>query len=89
MKAQGYFNDFPFGTDYTKEEISLARALKGLKDGVATHRYRTLAGIVRHFFCTPPAAIRPMLERMKLEMPKCIRERALRAAVVYALRQTA
>ncbi|WDP93261.1 MAG: hypothetical protein HUN04_11230 [Desulfobacter sp.] len=89
LKAQGYFKDFPFGTDYTNEEITLARALRGLKDSVATRKYRTVAGIVRHFFSKPPAAIVPMLRRMKLEVPGCIRERALRAAVVYALRQSA
>ncbi len=88
LKAQGYFKDFPFGTDYTSDEITLARALKGLKDSVATRKYRTVAGIVRHLFSTPPAAIRPMLKRMKLEMPNCLRERALRAAVVYALRHS-
>jgi len=88
LKAQGYFKDFPFGTDYTSDEVTLARALKGLKDSVATKKYRTVAGIVRHLFSTPPAAIQPMLRRMKLEMPNCIRERALRAAVVYALRHS-
>ncbi len=89
LRAEGFFKDFPFGTDYTQEEVTLARALKKLKDSVATKKYRTVAGIVRHLFCTPPAAIQPMLCRMKLEMPKCLRERALRAAVVYALRQSA
>ena len=89
LKAQGCFKDFPFGTDYTQEEVTLARALKRLKDSVSTRKYRTVAGIVRHFFAKPPAAIDPMLRRMKLEVPNCLKERALRAAVVYALRQSA
>ncbi|MCG8688265.1 MAG: hypothetical protein MI892_25560 [Desulfobacterales bacterium] len=89
LKAEGYFKDFPFGTDYTHEEVTLARALRGLKDSVSTRKYRTVAGIVRHFFAKPPAAIRPMLRRMKLDVPNCMKERALRAAVVYALRQSA
>ena len=87
FKADGYFKDFPFGTDYTPEEITLARALKGLKDKVSTKKYRTAAGIVRHFFARPPAAVQPFLQRMKLATPCCIKDRALRAAVVYALRQ--
>ena len=87
FRAEGYFKDFPFGTDYTPEEITLARALKSLKDKVSTRKYRTVAGIVRHFFSTPPAGVHPLLRRMKLATPKCIKDRAMRAAVVYALRQ--
>ena len=87
FRSEGYFKDFPFGTDYTPEEITLARALKGLKDKVSTRKYRTVAGIVRHFFSTPPAGIQPMLTRMKLTAPRCVKDRAMRAAVVYALRQ--
>ena len=85
----GFFKDFPFGTDYTQEEIILARALKGLKDSISTCKYKTVAGIVRQFLARPPAAIQPMLKRMKLEAPDCFRERALRAAVVYALQHSA
>lgn len=88
FRAQGYFKDFPFGTDYTPEEITLARALRGLKDKVSTRKYRTAAGIVRHLFCKPPAAVLPMLSRMKLAAPRCIKDRAMRAAVVYALQKT-
>ncbi len=86
--AQGFFKDFPFGTDYTQEEVVLAKALKGLKDSISTCRYKTVAGIVRQFLFRPPAAIQPMLARMKLEAPGCFRERALRAAVVYALQRS-
>ncbi|MBI9090504.1 MAG: hypothetical protein JEZ12_14910 [Desulfobacterium sp.] len=91
LKVEGYFQDFPFGTDFTEEEISLARALKGLKESVNCSRYRTVAGIVRQFFSKPPTAVLPLLERMKLDLPQCncMRERALQAAVVYALRQSA
>lgn len=52
LRAQGYFKDFPFGTDYTQEEITLARALKALKDRVATRKYSTAVGILCHFFQT-------------------------------------
>ncbi|MCG8636623.1 MAG: hypothetical protein MI863_22515 [Desulfobacterales bacterium] len=88
FREQGLFKDFPFGTDYTREEVTLARALKGLKDKVATRKYRTVAGIVRHFFARPPAAIQPMLRRMKLDLPRDMKDRALRAAVVYALSES-
>jgi acyl-CoA hydrolase len=87
FRSEGFFKDFPFGTDYTPEEITLARALRGLKEKVSTRKYRTVAGIVRHFFAKPPAAVQPLLSRMKLAAPRCIKDRALRAAVVYALQK--
>ncbi|THB78948.1 MAG: hypothetical protein D3926_11840 [Desulfobacteraceae bacterium] len=87
FRKQGEFQDFPFGTDYTKEEITLARALKKLKDKVKTERLKTVSGIAAHVFRKPDSAILPLLQRMKLDMPKCTKERVLRAAVAYSLRQ--
>jgi len=88
FKAQGYFLNFPFGTDYTQEEVTLAKALKLLKENVTTHRVRTIAGIIGQFFSRPPLPIAPLLKRMKLDFPRCLRERVLRAVVVYALRRS-
>ncbi len=88
FKAKGHFQNFPFGTDYTHEEVTLAKALKLLKDNVSTQRVRTIAGIVGQFFSKPPQPILPLLKRMKLDLPKCLRERMLRAVVVYALRHS-
>ena len=87
FKSQGYFQSFPFGTDYTHEEVTLAKALKLLKDKVSTQRARTVTGIIKQFFSKPPQTILPLLKRMKLDLPKCLRERVLRAVVVYALGQ--
>ncbi|MCP3942555.1 MAG: hypothetical protein GY710_13855 [Desulfobacteraceae bacterium] len=88
FKAMGHFQSFPFGTDYTHEEVTLARALKILKEKVSTHRARTIAGILGQCFSKPPQPILPLLKRMKLDLPKCIKERVLRAVVVYALRHS-
>lgn len=88
FKAKGLFQPFPFGTDYTQEEVTLAKALKLLKEKVSTHRTRTIAGIVGQFFSKPPKLSIPLLKRMKLDLPKCLRERVLRAVVVYALRHS-
>ena len=86
FKDKGYFQNFPFGTDYTHEEVTLAKALKLLKEKVSTHRFKTIAGILGQFFSKSPQPILPLLKRMKLDLPKCMRERVLRAVVVYALR---
>ena len=88
FQAKGYFQSFPFGTDYTHEEVTLAKALKLLKEKVATQRVRTAAGIMGQFFSKPSKISLPLLKRMKLDLPKCLRERVLRAVVVYALRHS-
>ena len=88
FQAKGYCQSFPFGTDYTHEEVTLAKALKLLKEKVSTHRARTILGILGQFFSKPPQPILPLLKRMKLDLPKCLKERMLRAVVVYALGQS-
>lgn len=85
FKKEGYFQDFPFGTDYTREEITLANALKKLKAQAVNHRFKTVAGVARYMLKSPPKAFIPFLKRMKLEFPGCLKDRLLRAAVVYAL----
>ncbi|MBU0969139.1 MAG: hypothetical protein KKC20_00765 [Proteobacteria bacterium] len=85
FKGRGFFGDFPFGTDFTGEEIELSKALKHLKDRVSTHPVRTVAGIVGQFFLPVSPAVSPLLHRMKLDLATCIKERILRAVVAYAL----
>src|SRR6185437_78884 len=43
-RARGLFSEFPFGTDFTGEEVVLAKALARLEDGTARRwpRLRTL-----------------------------------------------
>ncbi len=89
FRAQGMFNDFPFGTDYTTEEITLARALRRLKEKAKTHRIKTACGIAAQIFRKPDHTVIPLLKRMRLDMPGCAREKLLRAAVSYSLRKTA
>jgi len=88
FKARGYFKNFPFGTDYTSEEVTLAKALKLLKEKVSTHRIQTIAGISKQFFSKPSRSVLPLLKRMKLDLPGCLRERVLRAVVAYALQES-
>jgi hypothetical protein len=89
FRVQGMFNDFPFGTDYTTEEITLARALRRLKEKAKTHRIKTACGIAAQIFRKPDHTVIPLLKRMRLDMPGCAREKLLRAAVSYSLRKTA
>jgi acyl-CoA hydrolase len=73
-RARGLFSEFPFGTDFTNEEIVLAKALSKLKDETAGVWPRVkAAGLAAASFGTP-SAVRPYLERMSLNAPKTRQE---------------
>jgi hypothetical protein len=42
-RRRGLFSEFPFGTDFTSDEVVLLRALEGLQTRLATTRGRLLA----------------------------------------------
>jgi acyl-CoA hydrolase len=88
-RARGLFSDFPFGTDFTAEEIVLARALSRLKERTsgAWPRVKTLTGAV----ATPgtPVALRPYLRRMSLDAPKTRQEWLWQRLLVQELRDIA
>ncbi|HEY2145077.1 MAG TPA: acetyl-CoA hydrolase/transferase C-terminal domain-containing protein [Steroidobacteraceae bacterium] len=85
-RARGLFSEFPFGTDFSAEEIVLARALSGLRERTAGGwpRVKTLVGAV----ATPgtPLALKPYLERMSLGKPKTRREWLWQRLLVQELR---
>jgi acyl-CoA hydrolase len=73
-RARGLFSEFPFGTDFTHEEIVLAKALSRLKESTAGGwpRVKSLGHAVASF--GTPSAVRPYLERMSLNAPKTRQE---------------
>jgi hypothetical protein len=73
-RARGLFSDFPFGTDFTREEIVLAKALGRLKDRTAAAWPRVKAVGAAATSLGTPSAIRPYLERMALNAPKTRQE---------------
>jgi hypothetical protein len=77
--ADGFFGEYPFGTELTEIEQGLLRALRHLARKPRP-RAEDLRAIV-----SPPDEARPYLERMGLESPSGVRERVLRSAVLYAL----
>lgn len=76
---------FPFGTDLTEEELTLTRALKGLRATLAKDPRAVLGPHAVRRAVAPPAAARPYLERMELDRPRGLREHALQRVVLYAL----
>ena len=74
-RARGLFSEFPFGTDFTAEEIVIAKALKRLAAAGTTTSGRL--GLLARAARAPvaAAALRPYLERLRLEAPRSWRER--------------
>jgi acyl-CoA hydrolase len=87
-RARGLFSDFPFGTDFTREEIVLARALKRLKERTTGGwpRVKALMGAVTSRGI--PSALRPYLDRMSLGAPRTRQEWLWQRLLVEELRAT-
>jgi acyl-CoA hydrolase len=73
-RARGLFSEFPFGTDFTHEEIVLAKALGKLKERTAGGWPRVKAAAVAAASFGTPSTVRPYLERMLLDAPKTRQE---------------
>jgi acyl-CoA hydrolase len=88
-RARGLFSEFPFGTDFSAEEIMLARALASLKEntGRGVPRLKNLVGAVTSL--GTPAAIRPYLERMSLTAPQSPQQWLWQRLLVQELRRIA
>lgn len=87
FRKDGLFVDFPFGTDFTAEEIVLSKALKRLKERTATHLGKSLAVAAALLPTAIPDTVRPYLERMRLNQPKSLTERVLRNLVVTEVKK--
>jgi hypothetical protein len=88
-RRQGFFSEYPFGTDLTAEEIALARALRfleartgSLPDKLATAAAALVSG-------RPAARHAAALKRMGLGQPRGLSERLQRRLVAFALGRTA
>jgi hypothetical protein len=83
-RARGLFSEFPFGTDLTREEIVLSKALTALNNQAGLPRVRAVAGAV--LSRGTPAAFRPYLERMRLESPRSREEWLWQRLLVHQLK---
>ncbi|HEV2211788.1 MAG TPA: acetyl-CoA hydrolase/transferase C-terminal domain-containing protein, partial [Gammaproteobacteria bacterium] len=83
LRRQGLFADFPFGHEFTPEELVLGKGLQGLQG-----RSRTLAGklgIAAALLRPVPAAAEPYLRRMGLDRPRGFKQRLLARLVAGAV----
>ena len=85
-QAQGYFPPFPFGTDFSPEDLQLAGSLKALNALVSSSPGKVVKGMLAELFRSIPASAQPHLDRMELARPTSVKERIYRKLVVLALR---
>ena len=85
-QAKGYFPPFPFGTDFSTEDLQLVGSLKALNAQMSSYPARAIKGVLAELFRSIPPAAYPYLERMGLAKPSCLKERLYRKLVVLALR---
>lgn len=88
-RARGLFSEFPFGTDFTREEIALAKALGRLQQRTAGAWPRVKALASAAASRGTPGAMRPYLQRMSLNAPKTRQEWLWQRLLVRELRDIA
>jgi acyl-CoA hydrolase len=87
-KKKGFFSPFPFGTDFTDQELVIGKSLKWLKaqmtEGMGKVKGLGKAMTIRS---VPDAAV-PYLVRMNLDKPGSAKEKMMQKLVIYALTST-
>jgi acyl-CoA hydrolase len=84
-RAAGLFSEYPFGTDLTREEIDLARALRWLKENTqGARRYATIARALLR----GTGAERGHLERLQLSDPQGFTQKLTAKLVSLAVATT-
>jgi acyl-CoA hydrolase len=84
-RRNGFFSEYPFGTDLTPDEIVLARALRRLQAATSTPTGKLRAVLRALVSGTPPAEQMRLLQRMNLDRPGTIGERILQRLVSRAI----
>ncbi len=86
FKAEGLFPDFPFGHDFTPEELKLGKGLQYLQ----TQSRSTMGklGLAAGLLQAPPPSAEACLARMDLAKPKNLQERLYARLISAALKAT-
>ncbi len=84
-REKGLFDPFPFGTDLTREEVVLGKALKALQRMVDLKRPALPRSLHLCSMVKVPESARVYLDRMALANPHTLKERLLQQALLYAL----
>jgi acyl-CoA hydrolase len=84
-RRAGLFTEYPFGTDFTAEEIVLAKALKRLQARTGTTPAKMWTGMHALLRRGLPAHLHPYVQRMQLDRPRTAGEWLLQRVLVDAL----
>lgn len=87
-KKAGLFQVFPFGTDFTDEEVALGGALRGFKARAEKSKVGVALSLAGELFKAVPQEAKPYLTRMNLDAPAAFRERLLQKVVISALKSS-
>ncbi|MEM6581555.1 MAG: acetyl-CoA hydrolase/transferase C-terminal domain-containing protein [Pseudomonadota bacterium] len=87
MRGEGLLPRYPFGTDFTDEELVLAQVLSSLKSKMSNKAslLQTLAQATRVAFSKPSAA-QPYLHRMGLEQTRGLKQSAAQKLIIAELK---
>ena len=86
FEKKGFFPPFPFGTDFTKEELVIGKSLRWLKEKMAGGLGSKATSIGKAVTArSVPMKVKPYLQRMQLDQPATAKERMLQKLVIYAL----
>ena len=85
-RAAGFFPPYPFGNDFSDEEMILARALKGLKAKMGRKVGTMSGGILKVIKGGEvPARALPYLRRMKLDNPVTFKDKVVQSLLISEL----
>ena len=86
-RERGLFGELPFGSEFTKDELVLARALRSL--GSEIHSWPGRARLLARMWKADPTnpQLRGLMQRMRLDQPKSITERLMTRLLATALIQ--
>ncbi len=82
-QSQGHFTPFPFGTDFTDEEIRIGASLKRFK---MKNKAAIIKGLMMEFPKPVTDKAEPYLKRMSLDNPSGLKEKIMQKIVMSALR---
>ncbi|MGM0418367.1 MAG: acetyl-CoA hydrolase/transferase C-terminal domain-containing protein [Thermodesulfobacteriota bacterium] len=88
FKERGLFPLFPFGTDFTDEEVEIGKALKLFKAKADKSKFSIIPGIFKAFTSSVPVKAVPYLERLDLDKPGAFKEKLLQKIVISALKDS-
>ncbi len=88
FKQQGYFPHYPFGSDFTDDELVIIKALTYLKFNTKTTLSKLKLVVKAYFHKSHKEQIKPYLQRMDLLNPVSREEKLSNKLLSYALLKT-